>query len=148
MKFSKLLLPLPLILCATVLSARKPVEPAQGRDARVKDGIFIKRGKEAKVEGEDLKIAFVSVAEDSRCPEGATCVWAGNARVHLVARNSKDECAEFDLNTHLQPVEYDFGKYKIRLAQLAPHQHRPALSQLVDQELDRIAAAALLSNFE
>ena len=120
MKFSKLL-PLSLILCATVLSAQKAVKPAQQRDARVKDGIFIKEGKEAKVEGEDLKIGFVPVADDSRCPEGATCVWAGNARAHFVARNSKDECVEFDLNTNLKPLEYDFGKYKIRLAQLAPH---------------------------
>lgn len=113
MKYVRLL-PLLLLVCA-------PVSSAQERDARVKDGIFIKQGEEAKVQGEDLIIAFVSVAEDSRCPEGATCIWAGNARVHLMARNSKGECAEFDLNTHLTPGEYDFGKYKIRLAQLAPH---------------------------
>jgi hypothetical protein len=142
MKFSKLL-PLSLILCATVLSAQKPVAPAQERDARVKDGIFIKQGKEAKVGGEDLKIAFVSVAEDSRCPEGATCVWAGNARVHLTARNSKDECAEFDLNTHLQPVEYDFGKYKIRLAQLAPH---PSIHHGLPKPGEYIATLAVTKN--
>ncbi|MCA1629702.1 MAG: hypothetical protein LC785_14965 [Acidobacteria bacterium] len=120
MKFSKLP-PLLLILCATVLFAQRPVGVAQQRDARVKGGIFIKEGKEVKVEGEDLKLGFVSVAEDSRCPEGATCVWAGNARVRLTARNSKDECAEFDLNTYSAPLEYAFGKYTIRIAGLAPH---------------------------
>ena len=121
MKFSKSA-PLLLLLCATVLSAQKPPGPAaRQRDARVKDAVSVRQGKEVKVQGEDLKIGFVSVAEDSRCPEGATCVWAGNARVHLVARNSKDECAEFDLNTNSAPLEYEFGKYRIRLAHLAPH---------------------------
>jgi hypothetical protein len=108
-------------LLPLLLLVGAPLSTAQERDARVKDEILIKQGKEAKVEGEDLKISFVDVTQDSRCPEGATCIWAGNARVHLMARNSKDECAEFDLNTHLTPVEYDFGRYKIRLAQLAPH---------------------------
>lgn len=142
MKFSKLP-PLLLILCATVLSAQQTGEPAQQRDARVKDGILIKQGKEAKVDGEDLKISFVSVADDSRCPEGATCVWAGNARAHFVARNSKDECAEFDLNTHLQPVEYDFGKYKISLAQLAPH---PSIHHGLPKQGEYTATLAVTKN--
>ena len=126
MEFSKLW-PLLLILCAAFAPAQKPAKPAPERDARVKGAVLIKQGEEVKVEGEDLKISFVAVADDSRCPEGATCVWAGNARVHLAARNSKDECAEFDLNTHLTPAEHDFGKYRIRLAQLAP---RPSIHGL------------------
>jgi hypothetical protein len=135
MKFLKLL-PLIWLLSAAVLSAQqmKRVEPAKEGDARVQDGIIIKRGKEVKVEGEDLKIAFVSVTDDSRCPEGATCVWAGNGRIHLTARNAKGECVEFDLNTTLQPVEYDFGKYRIKLASLSPYpsiKHHPKPDEYV-----------------
>jgi hypothetical protein len=135
MKFLKLL-PLVLLLSATVLFARqtKRVEPAKERGARVEGGIIVKQGKEVKVEGEDLRIAFVSVTDDSRCPEGATCIWAGNGRVHLTARNSKGECVEFDLNTTLNPVEYKFGKYKIKLAQLSPYpsiKHAPKPDEYV-----------------
>jgi hypothetical protein len=120
MKFLKLL-PLLLLLCAPVIPAQKRVEKVKVRDAKVEGGILVKQGEEVKVEGEDLRLTFVSVTDDSRCPEGATCVWAGNGRVHLVARNAKDECAEFDLNTTLAPVEHQFGKYIIRLARLSPH---------------------------
>ena len=31
------------------------------------------------VTGEDLSIKFVEVVSDSRCPTGATCIWAGEA---------------------------------------------------------------------
>jgi hypothetical protein len=112
MKFWKLL-PLLLLLCV-------PSASAQERDARVPGGVVVRQGKEIKLKGVDLKIGFVAVTQDSRCPDGAKCIWAGNARVHLIARNSKDECVEFDLNTNLKPNMYEFGGYKIALAQLTP----------------------------
>jgi hypothetical protein len=97
------------------------VASVAGDKQRARGGVEVRQGQERKVGGADLKIAFLSVAEDSRCPEGATCVWAGNAKVRLSVRNSKDECAEFELNTNLQPVAYDFGNYKIGLAGLSPY---------------------------
>jgi hypothetical protein len=36
-------------------------------------------GQSARVRGENLTIKFIKVASDSRCPQGATCVWAGEA---------------------------------------------------------------------
>jgi hypothetical protein len=109
------------LLKALPLAALLYAFAAADEKSRVRGGIEIKLGGEKKVEGADLRIAFDRVSEDSRCPDGAQCVWEGNARVRLVARNSKGECAEFDLNTGVQPVEYQFGEYTIRLANLAPH---------------------------
>jgi hypothetical protein len=34
-------------------------------------------GQSAGISGENLTIEFVSVTADSRCPQGVTCVWAG-----------------------------------------------------------------------
>ncbi len=34
-------------------------------------------GQSAVISGENLEIKFKEVVEDSRCPEGATCVWEG-----------------------------------------------------------------------
>lgn len=102
------------ILCAASVGAG-----AQQRSAK---GVFeIEQGRERKVKGTDLKIAFLEVTEDSRCPEGTTCVWAGNARVRMLVQNSQDQCAEFALNTNLVPGEFDFGDYKIRLQRLSPY---------------------------
>ena len=36
-------------------------------------------GEGATIAGEDLQVVFVEVISDSRCPTGATCIWAGEA---------------------------------------------------------------------
>jgi hypothetical protein len=36
-------------------------------------------GQTASIKGENLKIRFVEVVGDSRCPQGVTCIWAGEA---------------------------------------------------------------------
>jgi hypothetical protein len=43
----------------------------------------LKVGESAKALREGLKVEFDSVAEDSRCPRGVTCIWAGNAKILL-----------------------------------------------------------------
>ena len=83
--------------------------------------VEIQIGEEKKIGG--LRIAFEGVAEDSRCPEGVVCVWAGNARAHFSATDRGGERVEFDLNTGVQPFAHRFGGYTIRLEKLAPHPH-------------------------
>lgn len=78
-------------------------------------------GEERKIG--DLRIAFEGVAEDSRCPEGVVCVWAGNARAHFSATDRGGQRVEFDLNTGLQPRAHRFGGYTIKLEKLVPHPH-------------------------
>ena len=38
-----------------------------------------------------VPVRFVAVTEDSRCPEGATCVWQGRARVRLAVGATEGE---------------------------------------------------------
>jgi hypothetical protein len=44
---------------------------------------FTLRMGESTTVGDNLRLTFEAVEEDSRCPEGVTCVWEGNARVRL-----------------------------------------------------------------
>jgi hypothetical protein len=37
----------------------------------------------ARIKGEKLEITFMEVIEDSRCPEGAPCIWQGRVSVKL-----------------------------------------------------------------
>jgi len=37
-------------------------------------------GQTATINGEDLSIMFKEVTNDSRCPTGVTCIWAGEAK--------------------------------------------------------------------
>jgi hypothetical protein len=39
--------------------------------------VSLRIGQCVSIEGEDLHITFAAVSGDSRCPEGAVCIWAG-----------------------------------------------------------------------
>src|SRR6185312_15051394 len=43
----------------------------------------LKAGRQVTVKGTKLRIRFVAVENDSRCPSDVTCVWAGNAAVQF-----------------------------------------------------------------
>lgn len=77
-------------------------------------------GETALVDGENLKIKFLSVQEDSRCPMNAYCIWAGNATVGLGLQKvlSKEEIV---LNTYLEPKQVQYLEYEIELTWLAPY---------------------------
>jgi hypothetical protein len=68
-----------------------------------------------------LKIKFVSVVEDSRCPTDTNCVWAGNAKVQIKVTDSKGASKIFELNTNLEPNIISFAGYEIKIVNLNPH---------------------------
>jgi len=68
-----------------------------------------------------LVVAFTSVLEDSRCPEGAQCIQAGRARLTLRAEDSSGLSREVGLATFPDSASRDtaFGRV-IRLLSLTP----------------------------
>jgi hypothetical protein len=77
-------------------------------------------GQEVTVEGSDVRIRFVSVAEDSRCPKGEQCITAGNARVILEVAVGNQAPFRAELNTARGPVEVELDGYRVALEGLAP----------------------------
>ena len=69
-------------------------------------------------DGSGLTIAFISVENDSRCPIGAQCVWAGEATVQLTISSATMTEQNVSLKTNNQPVE--FNGYLITLIDLSP----------------------------
>ncbi len=51
-----------------------------------KIGIKIPKGETVEIKGVSVK--FVEVLEDSRCPTGTNCIWAGRARVKIMVTNN------------------------------------------------------------
>lgn len=67
-----------------------------------------------------LKIKFISVVEDSRCPTDTNCIWAGNAKVQIKVSNSKGASKTFELNMNLEPNIVSFADYEIKIINLTP----------------------------
>lgn len=66
-----------------------------------------------------LKVAFVELVEDSRCPEDAQGVWAGNAKIRIrVTKKGKSEILE--LNTMPNGDAPSFAGYRFSLTDLMP----------------------------
>jgi len=86
----------------------------------VGDTTFVQLPVEASVMVDAVSIHFDRVTEDSRCPFGVVCVWAGNARIELTVSDGVD-AEVLGLNTDTPPTQDDFGGYTIRLDQLDPY---------------------------
>lgn len=67
--------------------------------ARLGRAFNLRVGQQVTLKGERLRIKFVAVEGDSRCPKDVTCIWAGNAAVQLVVTTSAGGEERLTLNT-------------------------------------------------
>jgi hypothetical protein len=85
------------------------------------DEVFtLSHGSRAKVD-DRFTLTFDSVAEDSRCPAGAQCVWEGNGAAVLLYESPDSSPIYFRLNT-AGKFQQDtvIQHYRISLVELLP----------------------------
>lgn len=91
--------------------------------ARLSKQFTIKVGQQITFDGAGLRIKFLGVEQDSRCPADVNCVWAGNAEVALEL-SVGDKCNKrVKLNTHSNSQTAEEGKYegyRVKLVGLSP----------------------------
>jgi hypothetical protein len=71
----------------------------------------------------DLVVSFKQVSQDSRCPDGVQCVWAGDATVHLEANPGQANSFSADLHTNSQggATGVTINNYTFQLVSLTPY---------------------------
>jgi len=87
--------------------------------ARQGDTVSLKIGQQKTVRTSKLRIKFISVVEDSRCPTDANCIWAGNAKIKVLVSTSRTS-REFEINTNLGPLGNQIDGWAINLVELTP----------------------------
>ncbi|HLG13021.1 MAG TPA: hypothetical protein VJH03_00635 [Blastocatellia bacterium] len=107
------------LLLAAIAAYSPQAAPAGGPS--IDQEFSLRIGRTVTITGEKLKITFASVAEDSRCPKGVDCIWAGNGRIVLEVRKKSKKPARLSLNTLQAPTEGNYRQYRIRLVRLDPH---------------------------
>jgi len=112
------LIMLPVLLLFAVAVMAHPVGGVK-RPA-LSQNFDLKVGETVSVADSPLKISFKTVAEDSRCPEDVTCVWAGNAKVILSVMNGRRRATTITLNSGLNPKHLTFQGYDIKLVEVKP----------------------------
>jgi hypothetical protein len=105
------------LLAACDLSPRPVV--ADVRDGVVDTVFSLRVGQEMRPDAV-LRIGFLGVRNDSRCPVDVVCVWAGNAEVEIGVSFGMGPTRPYVLNTTLDPRFVDLGAYRITLTGLKP----------------------------
>jgi hypothetical protein len=91
------------------------------KEAELNQEFDIRVGASVWIENEGLKVSFSHVAEDSRCPEGVACVWAGNGKIVLKLSKRGRIPGKINLNTMLEPKQASYRGYDIKLVKLEPY---------------------------
>ena len=88
--------------------------------AQTTESVTLKAGKKITAKKSKLKIKFISVTEDSRCPEGVNCIWAGNAKVKVEVIGARSTRV-FEFNTTVGQRGDQFDVWAITIDSLTPY---------------------------
>lgn len=80
----------------------------------------LRAGQTAQVGDEGLRVGFVRVTEDSRCPINARCVRAGFARVEVQLSAPRTTARRAILSTLDEPQGASYGAYEIEAVDVQP----------------------------
>ena len=75
--------------------------------------------KQKRFSRSNLTVKFVSLVEDSRCPIGTNCIWAGNAKIKIEVSKGRSK-KTFEVNTNVGPKGATYDGYQIELIDLKP----------------------------
>jgi hypothetical protein len=103
------------VLLAASCGAENPSSP---KPVALGTSFVLKPSESAKIEG--LEIAFEGVKDDSRCPVGVQCIWAGDAIVTLALRQAPAARETRQLHAVQDGRETTYGGYRVVLEALAP----------------------------
>jgi hypothetical protein len=87
--------------------------------AQSTETIIVKAGQQRIARKSGLKIKFISVIEDSRCPVGVNCVWAGNAKIKVQITGEHGP-KTFEFNTTMGPKGDILDGWSITIDSLTP----------------------------
>lgn len=114
-------------------SCKNTTEPETESDKYYK----VKFNKTIDLNNSGIKIEFLDVLEDSRCPEDVICCCAGNANVLIKIADST-----FSLNSTFSPQSFKYKNYNIVFANLSPYPH----SQKIINKKDYIVSLDIQDN--
>src|ERR1044072_5018140 len=89
------------------------------REVVLGEAFHIRIGEQVRVKDTKLKITFIAVPEDTRCPEDVVCGVAGNAKLKFKLKAK--ESSKVKINLYSLPRETEFRGFKIQLTGLTPN---------------------------
>lgn len=110
------------VAALTVLVAACGLSTGPGSAPTSEDQVVLelRSGQETTVSGTVVRVSFIGVDEDSRCPVDVVCVWQGNAAVEIGLAAGSAPTHLHVLNTGLEPDSVEFDGLRLTLLDVAP----------------------------
>jgi hypothetical protein len=90
-----------------------------GVNAKPNNSVFVKIGHEKTTSKGNMRVKFLEMIEDSRCPRDVQCIQAGNASIRVrVTRGGRSQVMV--LNTNRPSEGAFFAGYRFALTALTP----------------------------
>lgn len=120
-----------LVLISTIIVLPVHAQLTEEIDSKSLDQTFdipfsLKFGQSANIHAENLKITFLQVREDSRCPVDVTCIWQGTASLEFAI----SQIQNIPITLSNDNPKSVFGKYQIYLIDVTPY---PVSSSTIKQ---------------
>jgi hypothetical protein len=77
------------ILFCFALTGCSAARPEEAKSVNLGVKVTLAPGASVSSKSGEVKVRFVAVTEDSRCPRDVTCVWAGEVKVQLEIQVAK-----------------------------------------------------------
>ncbi len=89
--------------------------------AQAQTQMQLRVGQQKSMANGKVRVKFISVMEDSRCPSDVNCIWAGNAKVKIQVIVRGGETKVFELNTNTPEKAGQADAYRVQLESLTPY---------------------------
>jgi hypothetical protein len=107
---------LAMLLAVTACMEKNPSSPTVPLNQQFE----LAPGQSANVQGASIRVSFLRVLGDSRCPADALCIQGGDAIVGIQAEPDGSPAVPYELHTgDMRPVKH--GDLTIELVQLSPY---------------------------
>ncbi|MBI5915848.1 MAG: hypothetical protein HY842_10755 [Bacteroidetes bacterium] len=113
-----------LLLTVLALAAACKKKPKPGYSTVKLDEVFeLKMSQSVVVKDNDLKLTFMSVPSDSRCPKNVDCIREGEVKINISAAvDGRGQTLEFERAPSTQGnVTRAIGNFKIQLLDVSPY---------------------------
>lgn len=106
-----------------------PATPTAATAAQVGQPFQLAMGQAVQVAGTDLTLTFADVTEDSRCPRGVDCAWAGQVIVVLDAAQGSQTSSPVTLTLRgsgrqVAESSAQIGDYTVQIVDVEPYPQR------------------------
>ena len=95
----------------------------------------LKLGQVALITSENIKIKFLKVEEDSRCPSEVQCIWPGQVKIIVNVLKNERDLGEFNLISRMGEEDLAvkrFDGYSIKLIEVVPYPKKTQRLEISD----------------